>query len=119
MSRKKKYILVCTDDVTKWVEAKALAPANEQAILNFIYEEIFTKLGVPREITTDHEMKFTSKLIKVIMEQYQIRHWTSTPYTTYENLTFRGGHLTIASKSLILMTFGGSCPKLLPKVTLS
>ena len=68
MSQKKKYILVFIDDFMKWVKAKALAPKNEREIVNFLYEEIFTRLSVPREVITDHETQFTSKLIKVIME---------------------------------------------------
>jgi hypothetical protein len=53
MSRKKKYILVCTDYVTKWVEAKPLLHANEQSVVDFLFEDIFTHFGVPREIVTD------------------------------------------------------------------
>ena len=48
MYRKKKYILVCMDYVTKWVEAKPLVRATEKSVVEFIYEEIFTRFGVPR-----------------------------------------------------------------------
>jgi hypothetical protein len=48
MSRKKKYILVCTDFLTKWVEAKSLYQATEKSVIEFMYEEIFTHFGVPQ-----------------------------------------------------------------------
>jgi hypothetical protein len=44
MPRKKSYILVCTYYVTKWVEAKPLLHATEQAIVEFLFEEIFLLL---------------------------------------------------------------------------
>jgi hypothetical protein len=44
MSRKKNYILVCTDYVTKWVEEKSLFRAIEKFVVEFIYEDIFTYL---------------------------------------------------------------------------
>ena len=46
MSRKNKYILVCTDYVTKWVEAKSLFRAMEKSVVEFKYEEIITWFGV-------------------------------------------------------------------------
>jgi hypothetical protein len=52
-SQGKRYILVCTNYVTKWAEAKALARGTEQTIVNFLFEDIFTRFGVPREIVTD------------------------------------------------------------------
>ena len=52
-SKQRKYILVCTDYVTKWVEAKALFSATENSVVNFLYEDIFTRFGVPKEIVID------------------------------------------------------------------
>eukprot|EP00253_Pinus_taeda_P035980 PITA_35980 len=36
-SKQKKYILICTDYVTKWVEAKALVYVTENSVVNFLY----------------------------------------------------------------------------------
>ena len=58
MSKKKRYILVCIDYVTKWVEAKSLYQSNEQSVVDFLFEEIFTRFGVPREIVTDQGTQF-------------------------------------------------------------
>ena len=39
---KKRYILVCTDYVTKWVESKYFLRVTKQAVVDFLYEDIFT-----------------------------------------------------------------------------
>ena len=71
--------------VTKWAEAKALVRATEQTVVNFLFEEIFVRYGVPREIVIDQGTQFTSKLIKDITEKYQIKHKRSTPYHPQAN----------------------------------
>ncbi|CAF4217405.1 unnamed protein product [Adineta steineri] len=79
------YILVCTDYVTKWFEEKTLARATEQSIVNFLFEYIFTRFGVPREIVTDQGAQFTSKLVSGIVEKYKIKHRKSCPYHPQAN----------------------------------
>ena len=85
ISRRKKYILVCTDYVTKWVEAKALYSASEQSAVDFLFEEIFTHFGVSREIVTNQATQFTSNMVKAITKQYKIKHRKYSPYHPQEN----------------------------------
>jgi transposase InsO family protein len=85
MSRKKNYILVCMDYVTKWVEAKSLFRAIDNSIVEFFYEDIFTHFGVPREIVTDQGTQFTSKMMKELTEKYGIKHHKSSPYHPQAN----------------------------------
>jgi len=77
--------LICTNYVTKWVEAKALFSATEHSVVSFLYEDIFTHFGVPREIVTDLGGQFTSKLVEKLMEEYKVKHRKSTPYHPQEN----------------------------------
>ena len=84
-SRQKKYILVCVDYVTKRVEAKALFSDTENSVVSFLYEDIFTRFGVPREIVTDQGGQFTSKLMEKLMEEYKVKHKKSTPYHPQAN----------------------------------
>lgn len=84
-SNGKSYILVCTYYVTKWVEARAIMHERDNKVAEFLYEEIFTRYGVPREIVSDQGPQFTSTLIAVLVNEYNIRHMKSTPYHPQEN----------------------------------
>jgi hypothetical protein len=83
--KKKVYILVCTDYVTKWVEEKSLPRETKQAVVDFLFEEIFVHFGVPREIVTDQGAQFTSNLVQSITQQYHIRHIKYSPYHPQAN----------------------------------
>ena len=52
-SKKKRYIIVCTDYLTKWVETKAIKAATEEKVIEFLRENVFYKFGYPRELVTD------------------------------------------------------------------
>ena len=77
--------MVCTDFITKWVEAKAVSFATEKVVVDFLFSEIFTRFGVPREIFSNNGPQFISNLVQGVMEQYKIRHRKSTSYHTQEN----------------------------------
>ena len=62
-SNPKLYILVCTNFVTKWVEAKALTRAIEEAFSDFMFEDFFFRYGIPHEIVIDDGSQFTYNLI--------------------------------------------------------
>jgi transposase InsO family protein len=84
-SNQKVYILVYTDYMTKWVEAKALNRATEEVALDFLFEYIFIRFGVPRELFTDGGPPFTSHGFKAILKKYLIHHRVITPYHPQAN----------------------------------
>ena len=54
-------------------------------MVNFLFEEIFVRFGVPWKIVTDQGAQFTSKMVKDFERKYQINHWKYTPYHSREN----------------------------------
>jgi len=42
ISKEKRYILVCTNYVTKWVEAKGLYSSTKKFVVYFLFEDIIT-----------------------------------------------------------------------------
>eukprot|EP00253_Pinus_taeda_P034401 PITA_34401 len=66
-------------------ETKAILSATENSVVIFLYEDIFTRFGVPREIVTDQGSRFTSNMVEKLMEEYKIKHRKSTPYHPQAN----------------------------------
>jgi hypothetical protein len=71
-SHQKYHILVYTNYVTKWVESKALTKATKQVVSDFLFEYIFVRFLVPREIVIDGRSHFTSHLIEKLTKRYSI-----------------------------------------------
>lgn len=84
-SLNKRHIFVCTHFVTKWVEAKVVSFATGKVVVDFLFNVIFTRFGVPRAIVTNNGPQLISNMVKGIMEQYKIWHKKSTPYHPHEN----------------------------------
>jgi hypothetical protein len=72
LSNQKVYILVFTDYMTKWVEAKALIRALEEVVLSFLFEYIFVRFGVPKELVTDGGPSFTSHKFEALLSKYRM-----------------------------------------------
>eukprot|EP00253_Pinus_taeda_P016877 PITA_16877 len=68
-SGQKKYIIVCTGYLTKWVETKAAKETIEDKVVDFLRENIFYKFGYPREIVTNQANQFTSHLIENLLRR--------------------------------------------------
>jgi transposase InsO family protein len=79
-SNKKVYILVYTYYMTNWVEEKELIRGSEEAILAFLFEDIFIRFGVPRELVTDGGTPFTSYKFEAILSKYHVLHRIASPY---------------------------------------
>ena len=71
--------------MTKWVEVVALAKANDQAMIDFLYSEIFTRFGVPKEVVTNGGPQFMLHQFEALLWKYHVKHWVASPYHPQSN----------------------------------
>ena len=65
---KAQYIIVATDYLTKWVEAKATQKNDARTTACFLYEYVFTHYGLPIEIVSDRGTHFINEVIHYLLE---------------------------------------------------
>ncbi|MCO5556627.1 hypothetical protein L7F22_010178 [Adiantum nelumboides] len=74
------YIIVAIDYLTKWVEAKATTKNDAKTTAQFLYENIFTRYGLPIEIVSDRGTHFINEVIENLLDEFMVIHLKSTPY---------------------------------------
>ena len=77
---KARYLLVATDYVTKWVEAKPTKKCDARTTARFIYEMIITRFGCPIEIVSDQGKAFMSETVRTLTNEFMVIHRRSSPY---------------------------------------
>jgi hypothetical protein len=78
--RGNKYIIVATDYLTKWPEARAVPEATASQAATFIYDDIICRHGCPKTILTDRGTHFRNQIIDDLLSRFEIKHLYSTPY---------------------------------------
>jgi len=63
-ARGHKYIIVAVDYFTKWTEAMPTVKNDGETTAIFIFNNIITRFGVPRQIVTNHGSHFENAMMK-------------------------------------------------------
>ena len=56
--------------MTKWVEAKATQKNDAHTTAKFLYENVFTKYGLPIETVSDRGSHFLNKVIEHLFNEF-------------------------------------------------
>src|SRR3954451_189722 len=80
-----KYILVVTDYLTKWPEAKPMRDATAENVVKFIYEGIICRHGCPKIIMSDRGTHLRNELVEELCRKFEIKHKLSSPYHPQTN----------------------------------
>ena len=69
-----RWILMAVDYATNWPIARAVPVASQEAVADFIYEEIVLKFGCPVEILTDRGANFCGGVVNQYTKRLQTEH---------------------------------------------
>lgn len=81
--RSNRYIVVATDYMTKWPEARAIPFANAQEVSSFIFEEIICRHGCPEKLLSDCGTHFLNHVVDRLLEKFRIKHLLSSKNGTW------------------------------------
>ena len=79
------YIVVATEYLTKWVEAKAVKTDTAVHAVTFMYENIISRFGCPKILVSDRGPHFLNELFEQMTTKFRINHRKITPYHLQTN----------------------------------
>ena len=104
----KKYLVVARDDLSGWVEARALSSATSAAVARFLWEDVICRYGMFAKLVVDGGPENKAD-VKALAEKYGIRRVVVSAYHPPANGMIERGHRPITD-ALAKMTDGGLGP---------
>jgi len=83
--RGNKYIVVMTEYLTKWPEARAIPDAKAASVVSFFYEDVICRHGCPKVLLTDQGTHFVNELLDSLCNRLGVKHRLSSAYRPQTN----------------------------------
>lgn len=80
-----RYIIIMTDNLTRWVEAQPVKDYTGAMAAKFLFEYVLTRFGYPKELMSDRGTYFLNEMISTLTKEFQVYHQNSTPYNPPAN----------------------------------
>lgn len=74
-----RYVLVICDNATPYPEAFPLKTVEARNVANCL-AQLFSKVGIPKEVLTDCGTNFPSKLLQQVYQLLSVKGIKTTPY---------------------------------------
>ena len=78
--KRNRYVLVCIDLFTSWVEAVPLSSITSDSVIKGFFDCIVSRHGCPKKVLTDLGSQFTSKQFLELCQQFNIEKLESAAY---------------------------------------
>ena len=80
-----RYVLVCTDYLSKWAITQAVQDCTAETAARFLVERIIFQYGTPKKLLTDQGTHFVANLFEAISSRCGIHHITASTYHPQTN----------------------------------
>jgi len=77
--RGNRHIIVAIDQLTRWVEIRAVPDTSASLTLAFLLQQVFLRHGTPRVIISDRGSAFTGKAMEEFLERWGVQHRMTAP----------------------------------------
>lgn len=79
------YIIVATNYSTKWSEAAATKRNTQEVAVDFLYNEVVCRYGIPLEVVMDQGSHFIDGLVTNLLDKLSVKHRRATPNYPHSN----------------------------------
>ena len=86
-----KYIVFARDDLSGWVEGRALTAATSKTVVKFLFEDMFVRHGCPRKVVVDGGSE-NKGFVESLLEACLVKRVEISAYHPQSNGFVERGH---------------------------